>query len=191
MSAFSSSRESKPPASTARSSLELREPLLLDLLDRAVEGRLLAGQRLGLVVLGERHLDLAVVAGGGSLELVLETWDQAPRAELEHEAAGLAALERLPVGLADEVEHHEVALLRGAVDVLERGQGLPQALELRVDLLGVDLRLTPADLDLLVVAELRRGPDADLERELERIALLGEIADLDLGVSDRGHLARR
>ena len=64
-----------------------------------VDGELggLAGEVLGLVVVGEGDLDRALLAGAGALELLLEAGDQAAGAELEQVAAGLAALERLAV----------------------------------------------------------------------------------------------
>ena len=61
-------------------------------------------------------------------------------------------------------------------DGLERGERLAHALELGLHLLGVDARLAAADLDAVVVAELGRRHHADLDREGERRALLGQIA---------------
>ena len=166
--------------------VQLGQPLLLDLLDLDGEGGVLAGEVLGRVVVGERDLDLALVAGGDAVELLLEARDQPARAELDQVAARLAALERLAVDRSGEVDHHEVALPGGALDGLERGERLAQALELRLHLVGVDGRLAAPDLEPLVVAELGRRHHADLDRERERQAALGQVGQVELGVADRG-----
>src|SRR5207245_1829247 len=100
--------------------------------------------------------------------------------------ARLAALERLSVHRPGEVDHHEVAALRGAVDVLERRGGLAQALELGVDGLGRHLRLAAAHLEPLVLAELRLRADADLDRELERRPGVGQLGEVEARIAD-GH----
>ena len=180
----SSSSESKPPASTAKSSSSSGRRFSLTSFTSTRERGVLAGELLGRVVVREGQLDGALLARRGALELVLEAGDQAPRAELHDLAAALAALERLAVDRADVVHDHEVALGGGALDRLERGERLAQALELGLHLLLVDLRLAPAHLDALVVAELRRRHHADLDREGERRALLGEVGEVDLRVAD-------
>ena len=143
--------------------VQLGQLLLLDLLDLGLEDGLLAGEVLGAVVVGERDLDLARVTGRCALELLLEAGDQPLRAELEQISARVAALERLAVHLADEVEHHEVALPGGAVDVLERCERIALRLELAVDLLLRRGGLAAAGLDALVLAELRLRAHADLD----------------------------
>ena len=140
---------------------------------------------------GKVTLTLALVAGARADELLLEARDQPVRAELEQVAARLAALERLAVDRADEVEHHEVAVLRLALDGLERRGLLAHALELLVDLGVGRLGLAAADLEALVVAELRLRADGDLDREGERRALLGQVGQVELRVADGGDLARR
>ena len=52
-----------------------------------------------------------------------------------------------------------------------------------------DLELGLADLEPLVVAELGLRADADLDRELERLALGGRLAHVELRVADRGDAA--
>ena len=91
-------------------------------LDGHREGRLLAGEVLGAVALGEGDLDLRLVAGLHADELLLEAGDEAARAEHQREVLGGAALEGLAVDLAVEVDHHLVAVgsaLRPRPAVLE------------------------------------------------------------------------
>ncbi len=145
-----------------------------------VEDRVLAGQLLGLVVLGEGDLDLALVAGAGAGELLLEALDQLAAAELEQVVAGLAALEGLAVEQALEVDQQHVAVGGGALDRLELGEAVADPLDLAVDDLVGRLGLGLADLEALVLAQLGLRPHADLELEAERLALgLGRGDDLD------------
>ena len=51
---------------------------------------------------------------------------------------------------------------------------------------SVDLRLAAGDLEAPVVAELGLGQHADLDRELERLALRRQLAEIELRVAD-GH----
>ena len=101
----------------------------------------------------------------GAGELLLEALDQLAAAELEQVVGGLAALERLAVEQALEVDQQHVALGGGALDRLQPGEALADPLDLAVDDLVGRLGLGPADLEALVVAELRLGPHADLEFE--------------------------
>ena len=163
--------------------VQLGQLLLLDLLHLDGERGVLAGELLGRVVVREGELDGALLAGGRSLELLLEAGDQPPGAELHHLAAALPALELRAVERADVVHDHEVALACGTLHRLERGERLADALELGLHLLVVDLRLAAADLDALVVAELRGRHDADLDREGERGALLRQVREVHLRVA--------
>ena len=170
----------------AKSSSSSGKALLLDLLDLDLEARLLAGQLLVAVVLGEGDLDRALLARGGSGELLLEALDQPARAELEQVAARLAALEGLVVDVAGEVDHHEVAVGGLALDGLQRRGGLAHPLQLGVHLVGGDLRLAAPDLDALVVAELGLGPHAHLDGEGQRVPRVGHSLEVDVWIADRG-----
>ena len=110
--------------------VELGQLLGLDLLDRDGELGLLAGQLLGAVVVGERDLDRALLAGDRARELLLEARDEPARAELDHLVAALAAGEGDAVERAQVVHHHEVALGGGALDRLQPAGALAQALDL-------------------------------------------------------------
>ena len=168
--------------------VELRQDFLPHLLHLHFEDGVLAGQFRLLVLVGEGDLDLDLVARRGADQLVLEVVDQLARAERQQVVVGLAALEGLVVDEALEVHQHRVALLRGALDRLEAGEALADPIDLGVDHLLVDLFLLLADLEALVLAELRRRADADLELEGERLAfLLGGRDHVDLRFADRRH----
>ena len=130
MSSLSSSSESKPPASRASSSSTAGEDLLLDLVDGDGERRVLAGELLGPVVVGEGELDLALLARRGALELLLEAGDEPVRAELDELVGARAAGELLAVDRAAVVHDDEVARLRGALRGLQAGRALAQLLDL-------------------------------------------------------------
>ena len=98
----------------------------------------------------------------------------------------------LPSTQALEVDQQHVAVGGGALDRLELGEAFADALDLAVDDLIGRLRLGLADLEALVLAELGRRAHADLEFELERLALgLGRGDDLDAGVADRADAGAR
>ena len=93
MSSRSSSSVSKPARVGGELVVELGQPLGLDLVDRDFEHGGLAAEPAG-VLLGERDLDVALLAGAGAQQLLLEAREQPSRPELEQLIAGLAALER-------------------------------------------------------------------------------------------------
>src|SRR5206468_509443 len=101
----------------------------------------------------------------------------------DHLVAALAALERLAVDRAQLVHDDEVALRGRLLDRLQSRGALAQRLELGVDARRVDLGLAAAELQALVVAELGGRAHADLEVELQRLALLGR--DLRLHANTR------
>ena len=119
-------------------------------------------------------------------ELGVELGQQALAAELDDEVARLRALERLAVDRAAEVDHDRVAGRRRPVDRGEAGEALAQPVELGRDRLVGDLDLGLADLDPLPVAELGLRTHADLDREVEVLALGRKLADVELRLADRG-----
>jgi hypothetical protein len=78
-----------------------------------------------------------------------------------------------------------VSGLRRPLHCLERRKPLSQALELLVDRRIGNVGLAPSDLEPLVGAELCLRAYADLDRELERLALAGQLAELQLGLAHR------
>ena len=161
---------------------------MLDLLDGELELRRLAGDVLGGVVVGERRVDGLLLARGDADEALLEARDQAAGADLDELVAALAALEGLAVDRADEVEDHEVAVGGRAVDDLQARHALAHLVDLLVDGLGIGGGLAADDLQAAVRAERRARAHADLEGERQRLALVGQLAEVqvDVGVADGG-----
>ncbi len=79
-------------------------------LDGHREGRRLALQILGRIIVGEGDLHVALVAGLRADQLVLEARDQLARAELDLHVGAGAAVERLAVDASGEVHHDQVAV---------------------------------------------------------------------------------
>ena len=162
----------------------LGQVLGLDLVDRDRELRLLAGQLRYRIVLGEGDRDRALVAGARAHQLLLEPGHEPARPELEQLIAAGAALELLSADGSDVVHDDVVAVLGRALHGVERRHPVAQPFDLGVDLGVLDLRLAPADLEALVFAELGGGPHADLDRELERLALGRQLVrDVQLGLT--------
>ena len=155
MSARSSSSVSNSEASEAKSSSSSGRTFSRTSLTLTVEDRVFAGQLLGLVVVGEGDLDLALLAGLGAGRAAPRSPRSAAAAELQQVVGGRAALEGLAVEQALEVDQQRVALGGGALDRLELGEALADPLDLAVDDVVGDLGLGPADLEALVLAELR------------------------------------
>ena len=166
-------------------------------MDLALEGRGLAGQLLGVVVLGERNLDGLLVAGLRADELILEAGDERAGAEVEVVLLRLAALKRLAVDKALEVDGDGVAVLRFALDGLDAGVALGHTVQLGVDVGLTDGHGLLRDLDALVFAEgdlrierggngqgniaLFRGVHIDNRRRADGLqALLGDGLLIDL-----------
>ena len=166
--------------------VEVRKDFFPHLFDRDLEDRVLAGQFLFLVVVREGDLDLDLVAGVGAGQLILEVVDQLARTERQQVVVGLAALKGLAVDEALEVDQHRVALFRGALDRLEAREALADPVDLGGDDLLVDLFVLLADLERLVLAELRHRAHADDEFEAQRLALgLRGGDEVDVGFADR------
>src|SRR5207244_3893467 len=109
------------------------EQLRLDVLDRGGELRVLPRQVLGAVVLGERHVERALLPRARAEQLLLEAGDEPARAEFDHLVAALAALERLAVQGAFVVDDDEVALLGGPLGGLEAREPLAERLNVIVN----------------------------------------------------------
>ena len=85
-----------------------------DLLHLDGELRGFAGQRGDRIVVGEGGDDIALLAGLGAGQAVLEAGDEVALAEHDRGALGLAAFEGFAVDLADEVDGDAIAGLRRA-----------------------------------------------------------------------------
>ena len=161
-----------------------------------VEGVELAG-RLGEVVVERRQLALLDgLHGDGDLRLLarrsrrrralvgnsLDSPADRPAAassrpsssepwpDLVGQPLGGEVVDRLAVHRRGQVDGHEVAVGRGALDAGEGGEPVAQAVELLVDLLVGDLGVVDGDLEAAVVGHLELGADVDLggEDELRR-----------------------
>ena len=185
MSSRSSASVSKPAASAANSSSSSGRRLALTSLTVTSNTAVLP-PRPRRVFLGERDLDVALVAGGGADQLLLESRDKPARAELDQLVAALAALERLAVDRADVVDDDVVAGLRRAA----RRSRASRAGRAGRRSPGRSARRRragsrrPTSRPLYWPSFARRA-DADLDRELERLALAGEVADVEVGLADR------
>ena len=83
---------------------------LLDRLDGGREDGILAGKG-GMAVIGrELHLHFDLVAGLGAGQLILETGDEAARAQNQRVILGGAAFEQLAIDRALEVDHNLIVL---------------------------------------------------------------------------------
>ena len=130
----------------------------MQLLHLDIEDGVLAGQLLARIVGREGDLDLALVAGLGADQLILESRDQHAGAKAQMMAFGLAAGEFLAVDAAGEIDHQDI--------VLHRRTGFGHRLALRL-LLGDALQRL---LDLGI------GNFDDVAGQLQ----LAEIDGLDL-----------
>ena len=163
--------------------VELRQALLLDLLHLHGERGRLPGELLCGVVLRKGELDLRSSPADPPDELLLEARDQPTGAKLEHEAAALAALEGLPSIFPTKSMTMKSPSPAARSTVSSDASDSRSALELCLDLLGRRPSARGGQPRRLVLAELRRRHHADLERELERVALLGQVVELDLRVA--------
>ncbi len=133
-------------------------------------------------------MKVADVAGGHADQRVVEAGQQLVAADLVGEVGGGAARHLLAVDRRGQVDLDEVAALGRPLDGLQRGEPLPQSVELLVDL----ARRRPATSSTVTSMLARSGsvisgPDVDLGGELQRLAV-GELGDLDLGPTERLHL---
>ena len=116
--------------------VELGQLLLLD--RRELDGDLdvLAGQ----VAAEQRGGEGLLLAGAQAAQGVVDALEHVARADLVGVAADLAALDGLAVAGRLEVDGDDVAVLGGALDVLEGGEALAQRLDLLVDVVVGDGR---------------------------------------------------
>ena len=123
---------------------------------------ILAREVLGLIVLGERHLDGALFARFHADELLLEPRYEAVRADHHIGVLARAAFERLAAKAALEIDDQPVAVRGGAVLCLIGPVALPKQIDLLADILFGRLRDLFLNRDALQVGKL------DLGQNLER-----------------------
>ena len=156
-------------------------------LTSTVEDGVFAGQVLGLVVVGEGDLDLALLAGLGAGELLLEALDQPAGAELEQVVGGRAALEGAAV---DRAPRSRSAARRRRRPARSTGSSRAKPSRIRSTSRstmssGTSGSARPTSRPLYSPSSaVGRTPTSNLK--LERLALrLGGRDDLDAGIADR------
>src|SRR3569623_1901140 len=159
-------------------------------LDDEVEGRRLARQFLGLVILREGDVDLLLVAGLHADHLVLETRDQATRADLDRHVGAGATIERHAVDLADEVHHDEVAGLGlvGRLGVVPALLLVGELLQLLVDRAVVGRHRQALELQCLDRRSRHVGQDFQLDLHFGILAELVTVIEADRGLDRRADL---
>ena len=89
-----------------------------------------------------------------------------------------------PSTRAEIVDHDVIAVLGRALDGLERREAVAQALELLVDRRSSTCGSRRPTSRPLYSPSLRLRAHADLDRERQRLALGGQLADVELGLAD-------
>ena len=154
--------------------------LILDLVALDMEHHVLAGQVLGVIVLGEGQLQIPLLAGADADKLFLESGDEAAGAQHQVVALGRAAVKGDAVLGAGIVDVHGIAVLGGTVHADHAGVLLAQALDLAVDLLIGHVGGILFRFQALVLAQSRLGPHVGAEGQKSPL-LVG-----DLGGGHRG-----
>ena len=161
----------------------LGELLGLDLMELDLENSVLALEVLRLILLGELDVDIELVAGVVADDLLLKAGDEVAGAELEVIFLRLAALERLAVAEALEVDDNGVAVLCGTIlNGDHAAVALTNAVDLLVDHLVGDLGGELLDLDAVIVLDLDLGLNND--GRLEGEAFLRHVGRLETGDGD-------
>ena len=148
-----------------------------------MEDDLLAGEIL-VIILGEGNVEVLLVAGLHADDLILKAGNEAAGAELELIVLALAALERLAVVEALEVDHGNVALLGLAVHGNEAGVALSHLVQALLHIVSADLDLLLLGGQALVLAELDLGVHGDGRLEGETVLVDLVVHDLNFGIAD-------
>ena len=153
--------------------VEGRELLLLDDPDIEFVGHLLAGEVLGLVVVGIGDLNPAALSGHGAGECELELLHELPRAELHGELGDLLLLVGLVVEPDGGVVHDDdIASRRRPLDVDVLGVPLADVGEDVVDLLRGHLDRLGRHVEPAIVVDRDLGDRLHLDGEAQRLVLL-------------------
>ena len=166
----------------ANSSSSSGRIFLLDLEELDAVVRVLAGEFLGLVVVGQGERELVRAAALEADQLVEEA-GQGDDAALDDGELGALLDVRLLLALDGHghVDAHRVVPLHRAIDRLEGGVAPPQIRHRLVDLRLVDGHLVARHAQRLVGADLDRRADGHCRLDDQRLGRL----ELDLGLGDR------
>ena len=148
-----------------------------------MEDDLLAGQIL-VIILGEGDVEILLFAGLHADDLILKAGDEAAGTELELVVLALAALERLAIVEAFEVDDGDVALLGLAVNRDKAGVALGHLVQALLNVISADLDLFLLRGQALVLAELDLGIHGNGRLEGEAVLVDLVVHDLDLGIAD-------
>ena len=148
-----------------------------------MEDDLLAGQIL-VVILGEGDVEILLLTGLHADDLILKAGNEAAGTELELVVLALAALERLAIVEAFEVDDGDVALLGLAVNRDEAGVALGHLVQALLNVVSADLDLFLLRGQALVLAELDLGIHGNGRLEGEAVLVDLVVHDLDLGIAD-------
>ena len=142
--------------------------LVLDLVQLDLEDSFLASQLSSLILGGEGHVDVELLASGVADDLILEAGDEGAAAQGQAVVLSLAALECNAIDEALEVDIDDVAVLSSALTGQLTGVALLHTLQLGVDgLVGNSMdRLLNGQTG--VVADLDFGLDGDLDSQGQR-----------------------
>ena len=114
--------------------IQLRQLLVLDLMQLDLEGGVLAGQFLSLVLLGELDVDVELLAGLVADDLLLKAGDEGAGAQHQRVVLSLAALESNAVNEALEVDVNGVAVLGSTLTGQQTAIAVLHALDLGVNI---------------------------------------------------------
>ena len=114
--------------------VQLGQLLVLDLMQLDLEGGVLAGQLLSLVLLGELDVDVELLAGLVADDLLLKAGDEGAGAQHQRVVLGLAALESDAVHEALEVDVNGVAVLGSTLTGQQTAVAVLHALDLGVNI---------------------------------------------------------
>ena len=148
-----------------------------------MEDDLLAGQIL-VIILGEGDVEILLLTGLHADDLILKAGNEAAGTELELVVLALAALERLAIVEAFEVDDGDVALLGLAVNRDEAGVALGHLVQALLNVVSADLDLFLLRGQALVLAELDLGIHGNGRLEGEAVLVDLVVHDLDLGIAD-------
>ena len=154
---------------------------LLDLLDLDLEHHSLAGQ-IGHIILGEGNIQILLIAGLQTDDLILEAGDEGAGADLQAVILALAALEGLAVLEALEVDDGGVTQLDLAVHGDQTGGAADIGLQLILHILIGDADLGLGGGEALVRLHLGLGADRD-QGSKDQALLLVDLHDIHDGVA--------
>ena len=165
-------------------SIDFRQNGFIHLLDSDVETDRLPREILGEVISREGHLEGFGLTGLEADHGIFEIGQHRAFTENEGIILGLAALERLTILLAEEIDSHAITLGGGTIDRLITDALLAQHLQRTVHFRRTDLQRDTLDLHGTEVVDGDFGINLEDRREFQ---MRGAFAGLRLDVRRTGH----